>query len=140
MGGHREQAFIRQRIITPLELGLNGVALDSSQNSSVFSANGYNQLTLECFHSYDAGTDITFNLANIQRNGESTNPYLIQSGEDAAGTRTLSDLLISKSTGADTRFVVNIPINAQNMQIRSVASASGTASDLFYCRAILSCL
>lgn len=141
MGGHREQAFIRQQVLTPQELGLNAVAINSAVNSNSFSATGYNQLTLELFHDYAAGTGVQFNLANIQINGESTSPYLVQVGEDSSGTRTLSDLLISKTTGSDTRWVVNVPVNAQNMQIRSlVATGSPTASDLITVRAILSCL
>ena len=141
MGGHREQAYVRQRIITPQELNLNARAIDSAVNSDVFSAEGFNQLTLELFHDYAAGASVTFNLANIQRNGESTNPYLVQVGEDATGTRTLYDLLLTKTTGADTRWTVNVPVNGQNMQIRGlVATGSPTTSDLITVRAILSVL
>ena len=141
MGGHREQAFIRQQVITPQALNLNARAIDSAVNSNSFGTAGYNQLSLELFHDYAAGASVTFNLANIQVNGESTNPYLVQVGEDSSGTRTLSDLLVSKVTGADTRWVVNVPINAQNMQIRGlVATGSSTSSDLITVRAILSCL
>jgi hypothetical protein len=123
--------FLRQTVITPADLGLNGVALNSEKTSSTFSISGCREVAVYVNYTYAAGTAVTVELDMTPEEGSVSNWYKQQSVSVAAGTGTLSSYVASKAAGAASqKFEIRFTeLNGKQARIRIVATGAPTASD-----------
>ena len=119
---------IRQQEISAAKLGLDDVAINSSTNSNQFATSGFDQLTIFIKYTRSAGSGVSFTLETTEDNG--TTYHTIQVGKISSGTVTLFDATYTKSLAASGNYVVNLPINYEQVRIANlVATGSPDAND-----------
>jgi hypothetical protein len=124
MSGYTK-GFTREHLISPAELGLNGVVVANGApvTSSTFDATGYNQLRLDFSLTRVAATVLTFYLDH-SRDGGSTWERL-KTSSIAAGTETLSDHLVSLAVAGSVNFPYLTSIFYKKMRL-VITTTNGT--------------
>ena len=99
---------LRQQEISAASLGLDDVAINSSTNSNRIVTSGFDQITIFVKYTRNAGTGVTFQIEASE----------------------LSDSTFRKVSSSSVNYVVNLPVNYDQVRIASlVATGSPNAND-----------
>lgn len=124
------KGFTREIKLTAAEFGLNGVTVAgaSSVVSNTIDATGYNQLRLDFTWTHVAYTAVSFFLEHSRDGGVTWERF--QTSSVAAGTETLSDHLVQKTTAASVKFPYVLPIfyNWIRLTLSTTAGTTDTAT------------
>lgn len=121
----------RQEVFTPIDLGLNALAMNSARTSNWIGCEGFNQLTLEFDCVRVAGTFLTW-FIDVSRDLSSVkNARRLQIvTASAAGVDTLMDHQWSIDlTAGSKKFALDIPLNYYNVRIASLTWTTAGATD-----------
>ena len=146
-----EQPRIRQALTLTIA---SAVAINTAQNFEVRSitaspevlgVEGFNLVTFEITYTRSAGTGVQFYLESCNEGLAATNCtdaadwHRVQSISIAAGTGTLTDLLVTKVMGATAYYTYSIAINYRRFRIASMtATGAPNANDKATVKARLS--
>ena len=134
--------FTRQRTLSPTDLGVNGLAINTAQTSNAIDVTGVQYMSVEIRWTKGAGTGVKFYLDESLDGG--TTWVRKQVGDLAAGDgiEVLSDHGYSKTLAASGNFcVADIPLNDKLVRISGlIALGSPNASDTAIARVILGVL
>jgi len=117
-----------QRFVAATATGFNLTAVNSAVAAgTTVDCENFNQLTLFCTYTRNAGTGLQF---NIEISDDGTNFYKMQTTSVAGGTVTASDLLVLKTISSTASFTINLSIQAKSIRLASVvATGSPNTND-----------
>ena len=119
---------LRQQEISAASLGLDDVAINSSTNSNRIVTSGFDQITIFVKYTRNAGTGVTFQIEASEDAGETF--HKVQTTAIASGVVTLSDSTFTKVSSSSVNYVVNLPVNYDQVRIASlIATGSPNAND-----------
>lgn len=122
----------RQEVFSPVETGINASALTSALTSNGFGCNGFNQLTLEFRYVKSVGGTLTWFIETSPDLTSSKNWHRLQLvTASAGGVDTIQDHQWSIDlSSASKNFTLDIPLNYENVRVRSLTMVGAAAGDV----------
>ena len=118
---------VKQLIIEPGPLGVNGVLLTAAGNSTPFGCLGYNQLTVEWVVTRVAATDLSFYITSSMNQGTSYGRFKFGDVDPATGIMTLRHLqLVDPNMATATAGSFQMPLNCEWLRLDAITGAAAT--------------
>lgn len=122
-----ESRLLKQKYINATELGLNGVVLNTNNDSEWIDCTGYSNLTLFIDHTNSAADRIDFFISTTNDVSGTPTAYKMTTASASSGTVTINRAEFQFAVSGDDAFVQ--PFDVTDLKYLRIEDLHGNSAD-----------